>query len=56
MNTTDIKKIGYYEIKYVLGAYKLQEDKIWVGKIGMNGDIFIRAQYMSCMKEKENWY
>ena len=56
VNTTDTSKMGYYVIKFVSEAYTLQEDTTCYIQIMPAGELFFKAQYLSFMKEKTNWY
>ena len=52
MNTTDTPTMGYYVINFVSEAYTFQEYTTCDGQIISPGQIIVKAQYLSCMKEK----
>ena len=54
MNTTYTSTMGYYLIKFLSEAYTLQDDTKCNGQIISAGEIFVKAQYLSCMKENTN--
>ena len=56
INTTDTSAMVYYAIKFVLEESTLQEYTACDGQIISDGEIFVKAQYLSCMKENTNSY
>ena len=56
MNTTDTPKMGYYVIKFVSESYTLQEETTYDIQIIPAGELVVKAQYLSCIQEKINWY
>ena len=43
-------------IKFVSKAYILQDGTTCDGQIISHGELFFKAQYLSCMQENTNWY
>ena len=41
----------YYVVKFVSGAYTLQDDTKWDGQISSASELFFKAKYLSCMQE-----
>ena len=56
MNTTDTPTMGYYVINFVSEAYTLQYYTKCDRQIISASELFFKAQYLSCMQEKTNWY
>ena len=56
INTTDKKTMGYYEIKFFLEAYTLQEDTTCDGKISTSGEMVLKVHYLIYMQETTNCY
>ena len=49
-------KIGYYVIKFVSESYTLQYDTTCNGIIVSAGELVVKAQYLSCIQEKNDCY
>ena len=54
INITDTSAMGYCVIKFVSEAYTLQDDTTCDGKISSVDELFVKAQYLNCMKENRN--
>ena len=55
-NTTHSTTISYHMTKFFSEAYTLDEDTPCDGKIDTSGELFFKAQYLSCMQEISKWY
>ena len=55
-NVVDPKKKGYYVMKYVSDAFKLQEDITTNRQDSKVGELTVRDEYLSCMKSKKKQY
>ena len=56
MNTIDPTTMDYYEIKFVLEAYTLQEDSTYDIQVSTSGELVLKYRYLSCMEENTTWY
>ena len=56
MNPKYKSTMGDYVINFLFEAYNLQYDTTCDGQISSSGELVFRAQYLSFMKEKKNWY
>ena len=52
INKTDKTTMGNYVIKFFSETYTLQYCTRFEGKISSDGELFVKAQYVSCMIEK----
>ena len=52
INAADITTMGYYVIKYLAAPYILQEDKTKDGQVSKAGELVIKSECLSLMKEK----
>ena len=48
--------MGYYVIKYIYEPYTLQELKTTDGQVSKEGELVVKAYYLSLMKSKRKWY
>ena len=55
-NTTYSTTMVYYVINFVSEDYTLHEDNNCDGQIYTADKLFVKAQYLSCMKENTKWY
>ena len=56
INKTYTSTMGYYVINFVLEAYTLQDDTTCDGKKISAGELFVKAHYLSCIKQNTNFY
>ena len=48
--------MGYYVIKYRYEPYTLQEEQTTHGQVSKAGELVVKSEYLSLMKEKRNCY
>ena len=56
INTDDTTTNGSYVIKFVSEAYMLQNNTKKIGEVISARELFVKAQYLCSVQEKNNWY
>ena len=56
INTNSTTENGFYVIKLISEAYKLQNNTTIDRKFISDGELVGKAQYLCSMKENTNWY
>ena len=52
INEVDTTKMGYYDMKYVSDPFTLQDDITGYGMVSKEGELVVKSEYPSIMKEK----
>ena len=55
INAADPMTMGYYVVKYVSDAFKLQEDITTYGQVSNAGEMLFISEYLSIIKAKKKY-
>ena len=53
INALDTTATGYYDVKYLSNAFKLQEDINTHGHTVKNGELVVKSEQLSIMKKQK---
>ena len=56
INTTDTSTNGFYVIMFKTGAYTLQENTKFYGKIITSGELVVKVKYLCSIQIDTHWY